>query len=147
MCLRKCFVNGFCEKVIPSKGVMISGDGKRLYYPAKFPSDATLSHFWGDVEWKRNRDGSFLVREHHNIERMALHALDSIPKHRCMSTGQILFEARRRLKNPHLYSSLVGERLRSLLRRGWIREYNPGVWVITAKGRKAAKQYSRHFPV
>jgi hypothetical protein len=136
MCLRHCFEEGFCTRVKEGE-FQLSKDGLRLYHLSSGKKERR-SYFKGDVSWSRNSDGSFTIIEHHNIELLALISLLH-NQSRGIDNLDLTGVCRKTLGNPHIYSNLVRERVKALIRRGWAKGYGSH-YNITSSGVKAAAQ-------
>ena len=132
MCLRKCFVEGECTKVLPGT-CRVSDDGKRLYHLAPGAVEER-SFFKGDSTWRKDRWGRYIITEYHKIEQVILAylGLARSQKMGASKLWELLFACRDQLKNSHLYSTLIKERLKALLRRGWVRETKNGFNITNA---------------
>lgn len=142
MCLGKCFEAGACAKTLSGE-VRFSADGLRLYHRSSKHVEAR-SFFKGDASWTINGDGSVAVTEYHNIELIALSELVSST---AIDTRDLTKVCRKKLSNPHIYSTLVRERVKALIRRGWVKDLGY-CYKLTSKGlRGAAKALAkRHKP-
>lgn len=143
MCLRDCFEHGSCAKTLINCEVEVLGKGAQLRYRSPGSSEFR-SHYKGDAEWRKNRDGSTAVIEHHNIERICLRLLAHAGNNTRLDI--IGWCVRSTLKNRHIYDELVAERLKALARRGWVRKTKRGVWRINPSGKTEAKKHSHITP-
>jgi hypothetical protein len=139
MCLRDCFEKGSCAKTLVDCEIEVVGKGEQLRYRSPGSSEFR-SHYKGDAEWRRNRDGSIDVIEHHNIERICLQVLAYMGINTRLDV--IGWAVRSTLKNRSIYDELVAERLKALARRGWARKTKRGVWRINPSGKVEAKKHS-----
>lgn len=155
MCLGQCFEKGTCLTTLPAKGYEFKDEGTRLRYRRVWSfssgnrtvhgSTEWRSYYRGDTEWRKNSDGSVSLKEHHNVELLALQLLVQSPN---VLRSTILAECKKRLNSPDLYDALLIIRLGSLLRRQWITKLsNPyPTYAITAKGKVAyAEAVSKRF--
>jgi hypothetical protein len=157
MCLGQCFEKGLCLTTLPAKGYQFKDEGTALRYRRVWSfSDGSRtvhgstewrSFYSGDSEWKKNADGSVTIKEHHNIELLALQLLvqDSTGVYRTA----ILRECQTRLKSPDLYDAFIINRMNSLVRRKWVTEDNDGhgvFYAITGTGKiQYAHAVSKRF--
>ncbi len=134
MCLGKCFEKGACAKTLPGE-VRFSADGLRLYHRTGKHGEFR-SFFKGDAEWVVNSDGGVAVTEYHNIE---LICLSELVRSSAIDNTDLTKVCRKKLNNSHIYSALVRERVKALIRRGWVKDLGY-CYKLTSKGLKAAAE-------
>ena len=141
MCLRECFLNDSCIKV-KSNIIAESISGNSLVYLGKGKNEGR-SFYKNDASWGKNDDGSYWVKEAHNIELVLLSILQkqslkckSVSYNSGCSLTHLSNEVIQKLDNKELYPALILGRLKGLARHGYVVKLGGwgGRWVILEDG-------------